>query len=144
MLDQIEERIARGLSEQHFYPYAQNIYLDIFKAFSFFPLKLNDVGIEGEGQTITFLALVILKCREKRVTDFYELFHMVRDELNKDIAKYYPLEITVETFLGTVLYYYHPVDIRNVLLTLETDEIFNDKQRYEYDLKKKTLLIFAV
>jgi hypothetical protein len=42
------------------------------------------------------------------------------------------------------LFYYHPVDIKNILSTIEVDDIFNVKERYEFEIKKKTVLLYTI
>ncbi len=144
MLDKIDYKIAKELSEYHLYPYAQDIYLNIFKHFSHFPLKLKDIGVEGVGTTITFIALVILRCLGNHGNDLLILYEEILGELKKSIAPNFPQNISVETFLGCLLFYYHPADIKNILSTDELDKIFDEKERYEYEIKKKTILMFIV
>jgi hypothetical protein len=144
MLDKIDYKIAKELSEYHLYPYALDIYLNIFKHFSHFPLKLKDIGIKGEGMTITFMALVILRCLDNHENDLHKQYDKILTEFKKSIAPYFPPNISVETFLGCLLFYYHPVDIKNILSTDAGDKIFDKKERYEYELKKKTILMFTI
>ena len=144
MLDRIEYRIANKLAEHHNYPYAQNIYINIFSRFSHFPLKLHDIGIKGEGNTITFMALVVLSCFDHKTKTFPDLYSAVLQKLKKQAASFFPQDIVVETFLGCILYYYHPANIKNILSTIEVSSIFNPKELYEYELKKKTILLFMV
>ena len=144
MLDKIDYKIAKELSEYHLYPYAQDIYLNIFKHFSHFPLNLRDIRIEGEGTTITFMALVILHCLGNHRNDFPEQYDKLLREFKNSIAPYFPQNISVETFLGCLLFYYHPVDIKNTLSTVNVDKIFDKNEQYEYEIKKETILIFMV
>jgi hypothetical protein len=144
MVDKIDYKIAKELSEYHMYPYAQDIYLNIFKHFSHFPLKLNDIGIEGEGTSITFMAMVILRCLDDHGNDLAEQYEKILREYKHIVAPYFPQNISVETFLGCLLFYYHPVDIKNTLSTVDVDKIFDKKEQYEYELKKKTILMFVV
>ncbi len=144
MLDKIDYKIAKELSEYHMYPYSQDIYLNIFKHFSHFPLKLRDIGIEGEGTTITFMALVILRCLNNHGNDLPEQYEKILREFKLSVAPYFPQNISVEIFLGCLLFYYHPVDVKNTLSTVEADKIFDKNEQYEYELKKKTILMFVV
>jgi len=75
MLDKIEYHIARNLADRHNYPFAQNIYISIFKSFSHFPIKLKDIGIYNEGNTITFMALVVLVSRAAGVFGILPVFN---------------------------------------------------------------------
>lgn len=144
MLDQIEYRIAKKLAEHHFYPYGREIYINIFKNFSHFPLKLKKLDIKEEGTTITFMALVILKCFDHVKTDFPGFYKKVLLELKESPAAKLRYNLAVETYLGCILFYYHPVDIKNILSAVQVDDIFNDKERYEYEIKKKTVLLYTV
>lgn len=143
MIDQIEGVIARKLADRHHYPFAQNIYHDIFKTFSHFPLNLRDVGVKGPGKTITFLALVVNLCITNKLKNFNELYDKVLQDLKKTAQDLFPQDITVEVFLGCILYFYHPVDIRSVICEIDTKDRFTTRQQYEFDLKKKTILINA-
>ena len=144
MLDQIEYRIANNLAEHHFYPYGQEIYINIFKKFSHFPFRLKDLDMKGEGKTITYMAFVILHCFEHEKTDFLEFYKKILNELkNSPVAKLRH-NLAVETYLSCLLYYYHPIDIKNILSSIQVDDIFNDKERYEYEIKKKTILLYTV
>ena len=144
MLDQIEYRIANNLAEHHFYPYGQEIYINIFKKFSHFPFRLKDLDMKGEGKTITYMAFVILHCFEHEKTDFLEFYKKILNELkNSPVAKLRH-NLAVETYLSCLLYYYHPIDIKNILSAIQVDDIFNDKERYEYEIKKKTILLYTV
>jgi len=144
MLDQIEYRIAQKLAEYHLYPYAKDIYLNIFKKFSHFPLNMRDIGMRGEGKTITFLALVVSKCLAQKHPNFSDLYTAVLKELSEKAAKFFPQDISVETFIGCVLFYYHPSQVKNTLSTIEVSKYLNKDQLYEFELKKKTILIFTV
>jgi hypothetical protein len=144
MLDQIEKRIARDLADHHNYPYGQEIYNSIFKAFSYFPLKLKEMEIKGEGKTITFMAMVVLHCLEFRERDIFNCYRALLERYQKTVAPGYPQDISVETFLGCLLYTYHPVDLRSAFSNIDVTVIFDKKQQYEYELKKKTILIYAI
>lgn len=144
MLDKIERRIARELADHHNYPYGQEIYTSIFKAFSYFPLSLKQMRITGEGQTIIFLAMVVLNCLEFREKDIFKRYHTLLERYKKTVVPIYPQDISVETFLGCLLYTYHPVDLRSAFASIDITPIFDKKQQYEYDLKKKTILIYAI
>jgi hypothetical protein len=144
MLDKIEYKIARNLAEKHHYPYAQDIYINIFKNFSHFPLVLQDLGIQDQGTTITYMALVIWRCFDHGKTDFLSFYKKILQELKESPIAKMRYNLAVETYLGCVLYYYHPVNIKNILSTMEIDDIFNDKERYEYEIKKKTVLLYTI
>ncbi|MCK4559862.1 MAG: hypothetical protein KAV45_08775 [Calditrichia bacterium] len=144
MLDKIDYRIARNLAENHHYPYAREIYINIFKNFSHFPLKLQDLGIQDQGTTITYMALVIWRCFDHGKTDFSKFYKKILQELKESPVSKMRYNLAVETYLGCVLYYYHPVNIKNILSTMEVDDIFNDKERYEYEIKKKTVLLYTI
>ena len=144
MLDQIEYRIAKRLSEHHLYPYGQDIYISIFRKFSHFPVNLEDLCINGEGKTITFLALVVETCMSNKKEEFIKFYNKILGILKEKSATCIQRSITVETLLGCILYYYHPVSIKNILSSLNVDELFNEKEKYEYELKKKTILIYTI
>jgi hypothetical protein len=144
MLDQIEYRIAKRLADHHNYPYGQDIYRSIFKAFSYFPLQMKQMGISGEGETIAFLAMVVLHCLEQKDKDLFKLYHSLLKRYHKLVASSYPQDISVETFLGCILYRHHPINLRSTFDALDTTPIFNKRQQYEYELKKKTILIYAI
>ncbi|MBN2423460.1 MAG: hypothetical protein JXR46_07965 [Calditrichaceae bacterium] len=146
MLDRIDYQIAEELAEHHNYPYAQNIYSDIFKAFSYFPISLSKLNIESESESIVFIALVIRDClkRHGRNDDFELLFRKILSEMNYKAAEHMPQDITVETFLGCALYYFHPLDLRSSLFTIDLKRFFNNKQLHEYEIKKKTVFLFVV
>jgi hypothetical protein len=144
MLDQIEKRIARDLADHHNYPYGQEIYTSIFKAFSYFPLQLKKMGISGEGMTITFMAMVVLHCLEFRERDVFKRYRILLERYQKTVAPEYPQDISVETFLGCLLYTYHPVNLRSAFTSIDVTSIFDKKQQYEYQLKQKTILIYAI
>jgi hypothetical protein len=144
MLDKIEYKIARNLAENHHYPYAREIYINIFKNFSHFPLVLQDLGIQDQGTTITYMALVIWRCFDHGKTDFSKFYKKILQELKESPVAKMRYNLAVETYLGCVLYYYHPVNIKNILSTMEVDDIFNDKERYEYEIKKKTVLLYII
>jgi len=144
MLDTIEYSIAKKLAEHHLYPYGREIYVNIFKKFSHFPLNLKDLGIEDQGMTITFMSLVILHCFDHKKTDFPVFYKKILQELEDSPVAKMRYNLGVETYLGCVLYYYHPVDIKNILSAVQVDDIFNDKERYEYEIKKKTVLLYTI
>lgn len=144
MLDKIEYRIAKKLSEYHFYPYGQDIYVGIFRNFSHFPLNLKDIDMDGEGKTITFLALVVHTCMLNQKEELFSFYYKILNILKEKAAAYLQQNITVETLLGCILYYYHPVEIKNVLSTLDVSDIFDDNEIYEYELKKNTILIYTI
>ncbi len=144
MLDKIEFRIAAKLAEHHLYPYGREIYINIFRKFSHFPIKMEDLGIKGDGLTITFMAYVTLFCLDQRKENFLPFYKKILAELEPKIRPYFPFNISVETLLGCVLFYYHPVEIKNVLLFFNPDTLFDKKEKYEYELKKKTVLIHAI
>jgi hypothetical protein len=144
MLDKIEYTIAENLAERHLYPYGKEIYVNIFKHFSHFPLNLKDVGLEGHGTTITYLALVIRHCLGKEKIEFITFYKKILHELKESSVSKYRYNLAVETFLGCVLYYYHPVNVKNILSSIEVQDIFNSKERYEFQIKKKTVLLYAI
>lgn len=144
MLDQIERDIAKKLSDKHLYPYALDIYINIFRHFSHYPLNIKDMGIKGPGKTIAFLALAVNYCFNFNISNFDQLFSKVHAELDLIATPYFPQNITVETYLGCLLYAHHPIELKNRLSEVEVNNIFNEKQLYEFNLKKKTLLIFAI
>jgi hypothetical protein len=144
MLDKIESHIAAKLADHHLYPYGREIYINIFRKFSHFPLKLKDLGIAGDGKTITFMAYVILFCFDSDKENFLLFYRNILSKLEPHIQTLFPYNIAVETFLGCVLYYYHPVDVKGVLTSFQPESLFNEKQQYEYELKKNTLLIHAI
>jgi hypothetical protein len=144
MLDKIEYRIAKNLAEKHFYPYGREIYINIFKNFSHFPLSLKDLNIKDQGRTITFIALVIFHCFDHEKTEFISFYKKILKELKTSPVAKIRYNLSVETYLGCILYYYHPVDIKNILSSVQVDNIFNDKERYEYEIKKKTVLLYTI
>jgi hypothetical protein len=144
MLDQIEYRIARNLAEHHFYPYGREIYVNIFKSFSHFPLSLKGLEIKGQGDTIIFMALVIFHCLDHEKTDFPSFYKKMLQILEESPVAKMRNNLSVETYLGCILYFYHPVNIKNILSSVQVDEIFNDKERYEFEIKKKTVLLYTV
>ena len=144
MLDQMDNLTAQKLAEHHHYPFAQNIYQNIFKAFSYFPLNLDAVGRNGPGKTISCIALSALVCLENKENSIFKLFKNTLAYMEEHAAEFYPQNLSVETFLGCVLYFYHPSQLRNTLNTLDVSLFFNSQQIYEYEIKKKTILIFAV
>ena len=141
MLDQIENQIAYQLAQKHNYPFAQNIYLDIFRSFSHFPITMSDIGLEGAGKTITYIALVVLKCYEIKEHTLPALFQIVLKELKPLVESYYPQDCTVETFLGAALFFCHPSSIKSVLGHKDVKIMFTEEQLYEFELKKKTIYI---
>ena len=34
--------------------------------------------------------------------------------------------------------------VKNILSSINVDELFNEKEKYEYELKKKTILIYTI
>ena len=144
MLDQIEESIARELADHYLYPFARNIYQDIFRSFSHFPLNLKDIDMNGPGTTITYLALVVKMCLQNKNNDFNELFENVQNLLYSKVKPLLIQEPKVETFLGCILYAYHPSQIKNAFSSIRVENIFTEKEIYEYHLKRKTILIYAL
>lgn len=141
MLDQIEEKIALKLADRHLYPYAVNIYTNIFRDFSHFPLSLKDLEISGSGQSITFLALVVKTCQENHNTSFMELFDKILSLMVTKAEPFLVQNIKVETFLGCLLYFYHPSQIKSAIHSIGVKKIFNASEMYEYNLKKETILM---
>ena len=144
MLDKIEYTIAEKLAEKHLYPYGKEIYVSIFRNFSHFPLNLNELGIEGQGKTITYMALVVNHCFNKEKIEFLSFFKKVLKEIKESSAASLRYNLAVETFLGCILYYYHPVDVKNILSSIDVQHIFNSKERYEFQIKKKTVLLYTI
>jgi len=144
MLDIIENQISKKLANRHLYPFAQHIYLNIFRAFSHFPVNLSDIQIKASGKSITFMALVVATCMEQNQTDFKKLFDTVYDLMSSQIQKLVPQDVKVETLLGCILYYFHPVDVKNVLSEKHILKLLSENDLYEYDLKKKTILLHLV
>ena len=144
MLDKIEYKIAEELAEHHLYPYGREIYVNIFRKFSHFPLQLKDLGMEGEGRTITFLALVVSYCFGKEKIEFISFYKEILKDLKSSSVATLKYNLEVETFLGCVLYYFHPVDVKNLLSTIELEHVFRSKERYEFEIKKKTVLLYAI
>ena len=144
VIDQIEYRIARELADHHSYPFAQNIYSAIFKAFSHFPLKLAHLEIKGPGKTITYIALVVKACLENRNTSFIHLFEEVLAKLDKELSPLMVQEPKIETYLGCILYFYHPTQIKNAFTKINVKSMFNAKELYEYEIKKNTVLLHVV
>ncbi|MCK5033353.1 MAG: hypothetical protein KAS18_06950 [Calditrichia bacterium] len=144
MLDKLEYHIAKELADHHFYPFAEHNYLKIFNAFSYFPINFKDIGIKEEGKTVTFLALVVYYCFVYRQNSLNETYVRVLNELKKIAQPYFPQDIVVETFLGCILYHHHPSNINNILSSIATSKILDKNQTYEYEIKKKTILIYAI
>jgi hypothetical protein len=93
----------------------------------------------GPGNTITYMAYVVHNCFETEGNSLIELFQNVLEELKPSIQPIYAQDCTVETFLGTSLYYCHPSSIKNDLCHRGINDLFNEKQMYEFQLKKKTI-----
>lgn len=144
MLDQIENQIAYQLAQKHNYPFSQNIYINIFRSFSHFPITMSDIGLEGMGKTITYMALVVLKCYEIEGHTLPELFQKVLKELKPLVESYYPQDCTVETFLGAALFFSHPSSIKSDLGDKDVKIMFTEEQLYEFELKKKTIYINTI
>ena len=88
MLDLIEYQIAERLSEHHLYPYGRDIYIKIFRHFSQFPLRLEDLAIKGEGQTITFLAYVVMVCLDGPHDKLLVLYQRALDIIQQKVVAY--------------------------------------------------------
>jgi hypothetical protein len=144
MLDLMDNRIAVELAEYHLYPFAQNIYHDIFWTFSHFPLPLKEVYPGGEGETITLVALVVSFCLKQPRNPFPELYQKALTYSRQKAQPHFPQDVTVETFLACLLFKYHPTDLHDAIVSLEAGSYFDDKQIYEFNLKKKTVLLNAV
>jgi len=144
LLDKIEYKIAGKLAEHHLYPYGKEIYVNIFKNFSHFPLNLKELGIEGKGTTITYMALVVRYCIGKEKIEFLNFYKKILQELKNSSVASLRYNLAVETFLGCILYYYHPVDVKNILSSIEVQDIFSSKERYEFQIKKKTVLLYTI
>jgi len=144
MLDQSEKHIAHLLAEHHHYPYGNEVYLNIFRHFSHFPLKLKYITTDLQGETITYLALVVYECLNHRATNFLDLYETVLQKFKRIASDHLPQDITVETFLGCILFYYHSTNIRTALMTMDVNPILPPEDIYEYELKKRTILIHVV
>jgi len=144
MLDKLEHKIAKELADHHFYPFAEHNYLNCFNAFSYFPVNFKDIGIKEEGKTVTYLALVVYYCFKNRKSSFEETYNTVLEKLKKEAQPFISQDIVVETFLGSILYYFHPSDLKSKLASINTSKIFNEEQNDEYELKKKTILIYSI
>jgi hypothetical protein len=144
MLDIIEYTIAEDLAEHHHYPYGKEIYVNIFRNFSHFPLNMKDLGILGRGTTITYMALVVRHCFGREKIDFFDFYKNILQELKESLVAKFKYNLAVETFLGCTLYYYHPVDIKNFLSSIQVVDIFSSKERYEFEIKKKTVLLYTI
>ena len=144
MIDRIEEQIAKKLADHFMYPFAQNIYQDIFRNFSHFPLDLKSIGMTGPGKTITYLSLVVETCLNHKEDDLDLQYAYVLDNLAKQVKPLLIQNPEVESFLGCILFFYHPAQIRNAFSQINVNGRFTDKEQYEYRLKKKTILIHAV
>jgi hypothetical protein len=140
MLDQIEHTIAYKLAQHHHYPYAKEIYVNIFRHFSHFPLKLKHAGIKGDGQTITLLALVVYMCFDQERGELMDYYRNICHRLEQGLSEKCKQNVAVEAFLGCALYCYHPVELKNILGRPDIDSIFDAKEKYEYELKKNTIL----
>ena len=144
MIDILDNEIAQRLAEKHNYPYAKDIYLNIFKKFSHFPIYLNELEIEQKGNTVSFIALVVLSCFSQKKTRNSDMYITILEQLKETVQPIFPQDITVETYLGVVLYLHNPINIRNELTRVDTNILFDSKQKYEYELKKKTILLYAL
>ena len=144
MLDRIEYRIAEKLSENHLYPYGREIYINIFRHFSHFPIQMADLGVKGPGETITFLAYVVFLCLKRKNDGIIPFYRQMLKEIRPNVSACFPFNITVETFLGCILYRYHPIELRSIFSTLDVNQLFTTKEKYEYELKKNTILIHVV
>ena len=144
MIDQADYRVAKRLAERHFYPYAENIYSNIFKAFSHFPLSIKKIALDLPGDTITLLALSVHFCFDSRSKEFDALFKEILEKLKPLVSNIHPQDITVDVLLGCFLYYYHPSEIRNQLSSYPSEQRLTQKQQYEFELKKKTFYIHII
>lgn len=144
MIDLMDFRVAHALSEHHLYPFAENIYVKIFRSFSHFPLPLSDLKLEGEGHTITLIALVVLNSLKLHCSSFSELYPKMLGWTKEEAQPIFPQDTTVETCIGCMLYLYHPADLHDAMAMFDPENIFNQKQMYEYEFKKKTVLMNAV
>ena len=144
MLDLAEQRIAHLLAEHQHYPYGTEVYLNVFRHFSHFPIDLKHFNTGLPGETVTYMALVVYECLNQKATNFLDLYETVLRKFNRLAADHLPQDITVETFLGCILFYYHSTNIRTALLTMDVNPILEPKFLYEYELKKRTILIDMV
>jgi hypothetical protein len=72
------------------------------------------------------------------------MYITILEQLKETVQPIFPQDITVETYLGVVLYLHNPINIRNELTRVDTNILFDSKQKYEYELKKKTILLYAL
>ena len=144
MLDVSESRIARMLAEHHYYPYGADVYLNIFRHFSHFPLELACIDTDLEGETVTYLALVVYECLNRNPINFIDLYESVLKKFKKLAEPHLPQDVTVETFLGCILYYYHATNVRSALMTMDVNLILKPEYLYEYEMKKRTVLIHLI
>ena len=144
MLDKLEYKIAKDLADHHLYPFAEHNYLSCFNAFSYFPVNFKDIGINEEGNTVTYLALVVHYCFKNRKSSFEETYQSILEKLKKEAQPFISQDIVVETFLGCILYFFHPSDLKSKISAINTAKLFNVEQQNEYELKKKTILIYSI
>jgi len=144
MIDQADLQVAHQLAERHMYPYAKDIYQSIFKRFSHFPVSLKDVNVKISGTTITVIAWAVLLSFQTRHSDFAELNERVNTALKEKIPPYFPQDPTIDILFGCLLYYYHPSQVRNALSMLDIHHLLDSQQRYEFQLKKRTLYIYII
>jgi hypothetical protein len=141
MIDQADQEIARQLAEHHMYPYAKDIYQAIFKSFSHFPISKKDIDLRIAGETITVMAWAALLSFQTDHTDFEDLHRRINAAIKEKIPPYFPQDPMIDILFGCLLYQYHPSQVRNALSILNIHEILDSQQRYEFELKKRTLYI---
>jgi hypothetical protein len=141
MLDSLDYTVSKKLADRHLYPFAQQIYADIFKSFSHFPVDLHNLGISGKGKTVTFLAYVIFSCFERSYPSFQLLYQNIVKKMQSEVKTILVQDINVETLLGCILYYYHPSMVKNALARNDIITMLSEHEKYEYELKKDTILL---
>ena len=144
MIDQMDKTVARQLAERHLYPYSQNIYQSIFKYFSHFPVDLQDINIKGQGVSITVMAWSILSALQMRFRPFEILNTEIYAHIRSNIPAYFPQDPIIDVFFGSILFQYHPAQVKNALSLINAENRFDSRQLYEYELKKRTLFIYIV
>ena len=142
MIDQADLEVARQLAERHMYPYAKDIYQSIFKRFSHFPVGLKDIQLKISGAMITVIAWAALLSFRTKYSDFEELNDRVHTAIKEKIPPYFPQNPIIDILFGCMLYYYHASQGRNALSMLDINKMFDSQQRYEFQLKKRTLYIY--
>jgi len=66
------------------------------------------------------------------------------EKIQEKVAACFPFNTSVEILLGCILYQYHPIQLKTIFYSFNVDQLFNAKEKYEYELKKNTILIHTV